>query len=239
MNKFACQIGLAIASLLAFSLPLYTMFWIYPHFIQIITFEKEVDAKQIANHIAKMLVLDPTNQILAREDITDHFVAMLEEAKEDFDLTKIKIFSSQGEVLYSTDVKDVGTVNTNQYFTDVVAKGKIFSKVVHTDEQTMEKETVGKDVVETYVPLMRGQHFFGAFEIYYDISYSGHNINTFIAQSRIIVLAVFLLLLLAILFISISAISFQKKLHRAEREIQRMKEQIPPLFTLSRDDNDE
>jgi hypothetical protein len=165
MNKFTLQIGLCIATcLLALSFPFYAIFWIHPHFTGIVAFEKEVNAKQVANHIAKMLVFDSTNKTLTKESITDSFLEVLKEAQVDFDLTKVKIFSSRGEVLYSTDAQDIGAFNTNPYFTDIVSQGKIFSKIVHKDEKTMEEEIVRKDVVETYVPLMRDQDFKGAFE---------------------------------------------------------------------------
>lgn len=240
MNKFICQIGLVIISgLFVLSFPLYAMFWVYPHFTQIVTFEKEVSAKQIANHISKMLVVDTETKTLTRESITDNFIETLKEAQSDFDLTKIKIFSSRGEVLYSSDAQDIGEFNTNSYFTDIVSKGKKFSKVVHKDEKTMEEEVVKKDVVETYVPLIRDQHFIGAFEIYYDITYSEHSFNKFVVKSRFIIVMASLFLLLCILVISLSAITYLKKLQKTEKKMQMLKDKVPALYNLSLDDTDD
>lgn len=240
MNKFACQIGLVIAScLFVLTFPLYSIFWVYPHFTKIVTFEKEVSAKQIASHISKMLVLDSATNTITRESITDHFIKILKEAQSDFDLTKIKIFSSQGEVVYSTDTKDIGDLNTKPYFTGIVSKGKIFSKVVQNNEKTMEGEVVKKDVVETYVPLMRKMHFIGAFEIYYDITYSGHNTYKFAAKSLTIVIVTSLFLLVCILLISFSAITYLKKQRKTENEMEKLKNKVPPLYNLSQDDRDE
>jgi hypothetical protein len=240
MNKFSCQIGLIIASsLFVLSFPLYSIFWVYPHFTKIITFEKEVSAKQIANHISKMLVVDSTNNTITQESITEDFIETLKEAQGDFDLTKIKVFSSLGKVLYSTDDQDIGALNTNPYFKDIISQGKIFSKVVHRDEKTMEEEIVKKDVIETYVPLMRDNHFIGAFEIYYDITYSGHSINTFIAKSRIIILLVSFVLLLCILLISFSTMLYLKKQLKAEKQLQMLKDKVPSLYNVSLDETDE
>jgi membrane protein insertase Oxa1/YidC/SpoIIIJ len=122
---------------------------------------------------------------------------------------------------------------------DIVAKGKSFTKVVPKDEKTMEEEIVTKDVVETYVPLIRNQQFVGAFEIYYDITYSDHIINKFIAESRIIILFVTLFLLLCIFLISFTAITYLKKMIKAEKKVQTLKEQIPPLYNLPTDDLDD
>lgn len=239
MNKFTCQIVLFLTTcLLALSFPLYAMFWIHPHFTNIVTFEKEVNAKQIANHISKMLILDSTEKTITQKNITDSFIATLEEAQLDFDLTKVKVFSSRGEVLHSTDNQDIGDINTNPYFTDLISKGKIFSKIVHKNEKTMEGEVVKKDVVETYVPLLRDQHFIGAFEIYYDITYSDHIIGKFVAQSHIIILMISVLLLLSIMSISLSAIFYLRKLRKAKVKLQKLKDQMPPLYTFSSDKTD-
>ena len=186
-----------------------------------------------------MMYVDPESKTLTQASISENFLETLREAQLDFDLTKIKVFSARGEVLYSTESKDIGDLNTNAYFTDIVAKGKNFSKVVHKDEKTMEEEVVKKDVVETYIPLMRDQHFIGAFEIYYDITYIGHSVKTFIEKSRIIIIFVALILLICILSISFSAINYLKKQIKTEKQMQILKEQVPSLYNLSPDEEDE
>lgn len=239
MNKFSYQVGLIIAAtVFVLVLPLYTIFWVYPHFTDIVTFEKEVDAKQIASHITKMMGINHSTTTLTKESITDDFIMTLKEAQADFDLTKVKIFSAGGEVLYSTDANDIGTFNTNPYFIEKVAKGKSFTMVVPQNKKTMEGEVVRKDVVETYVPLIRNQQFIGAFEIYYDITYSDHIISKFVTESRIIILFVTLFLLLCIFLISLSAISYLKKLNKAEMKVQHLKEQIPTLYNLPPEDEE-
>ena len=89
MNRLTCQIGLIIAaSLFVLAFPLYTIFWVYPHFTEIVTFEKEVDAKQIAKHISKMMQTGSDSTTLSQESITKEFIGTLKEAQADFDLTK-------------------------------------------------------------------------------------------------------------------------------------------------------
>ena len=84
----------------------------------------------------------------------------------------------------------------------------------------MEGEIVKKDVIETYVPLLRDHHFIGAFEIYYDITYSGHSINKYVAKSHLIIFMISLSLLLCILTISLSSIIYLKKLLKTEKKLQ-------------------
>lgn len=231
MNKITFQIGLvAMTCLLVLTFPLYSFFYIYPHFTDIITFEKEVNAKQIARHITKMLVVDSTNKTLAPESISEEFVSILKEAKSDFDLTKVKIFSHQGKVLYSSEPQDIGSINDKSYFTDTVAKGKIFSMIVHKEDKTMEGEITHKDVVETYVPLMRGQLFVGALEVYYDITYAEHSISKFVNKSKVIVTVLTLLLLLCIVLLTYTGTLYCRNLRDTEKKMQLMKEKIPPIY---------
>jgi light-regulated signal transduction histidine kinase (bacteriophytochrome) len=61
-------------------------------------------------------------------------------------------------------------MNDKDYFQKVVAKGNIYTKVVKKDMKSLEDQAVTADVVETYIPIMRGDTFLGAFEIYYDIT---------------------------------------------------------------------
>jgi len=95
---------------------------------------------------------------------------LIKEAQRDFGLIKLKVFSPLGEILYSTDSTDVGKINRNSYFHEVVASGNEFTKIVQKETASLEGQIFKTDVVETYVPIMRGKKFIGAFEIYYDIT---------------------------------------------------------------------
>ncbi|KPA19251.1 multi-sensor hybrid histidine kinase [Candidatus Magnetomorum sp. HK-1] len=88
----------------------------------------------------------------------------------DFNLLKIKIFSNDGTIIFSTDSKDIGKLNQRDYFHNIVAKGNIFSKMVQKDMLSAENEKMIADVAEIYCPVMENGVFKGAFEIYYDVT---------------------------------------------------------------------
>lgn len=90
--------------------------------------------------------------------------------KNDLHLEKIKIFSRSGKTLFSTDLQDIGKVNTHDYYHTLVAKGKIVNHLVKKDSTTLEGRTVAVDVIETYMPLMGNDGFEGAIEVYSDIT---------------------------------------------------------------------
>jgi len=85
-------------------------------------------------------------------------------------LEKVKIFSHDGTVLYSTDHKDEGTLNVKPYFKETVQLGRIYSKVSPKEGVTAEGRTVFRDVAEIYIPIIDQGVFTGAFEVYYDIT---------------------------------------------------------------------
>ena len=95
-------------------------------------------------------------------DLLNHIV----EHKNDFGLRKIRVFSKEGEIIFSTDVDDIGLINQEKYFYDVISKGRIYTEVVQRHTESLEGQRMSADVVETYVPLMRDDKFLGAFEIY-------------------------------------------------------------------------
>ncbi len=85
-------------------------------------------------------------------------------------LVKLKMFGEDGTILYSTDAEDIGSVNQNSYFFDIVKKGKKYSKLARKNAMTLENEVTTNAVVETYIPIMRAGQFIGAFEVYYDVT---------------------------------------------------------------------
>ncbi len=94
----------------------------------------------------------------------------------DFDCEKVKIFSTNGEIIYSTDPADIGTIKTKDYFKPVVTQGVNFTKIVKKNTLSAEGRTVLIDVVETYVPLKFGVKIVGASEVYFDITEHRKNV---------------------------------------------------------------
>jgi signal transduction histidine kinase len=124
----------------------------------------------------------------------------LRRVSKDFQLWKLKLFSSTGVVVFSTDEEDVGQVNRNPYFAEEVAKGRVFTKAVWAKEVSLEGQVVPIDVVETYVPLMADGDFLGACEIYYDITERKRSIDRLVVQASVFTFGIggFLLLMIAV-----------------------------------------
>lgn len=57
---------------------------------------------------------------------------------EGLDIMKLRIFNSEGMVLYSTSNSEIGTINEYDYFHVTVSDGKTFTKLVRTSLQWKE-----------------------------------------------------------------------------------------------------
>ena len=188
-----------LSVLVAVSLPLLNILLIYPKFNAVLISNMEDVAVRLATHVQGSLGESWEALVRGEADgLTEEFPVLI----KDFGLLKMKIFSADGNTVYSTEVKDVGVLNTKTYFHNQVASGNIFSKVVKKRSSSLEGQRFEVDVVEIYVPVMRNDSFAGAFELYYDITAPVGALNRTIWYSSILPFTVstaLVLLMLALL----------------------------------------
>ncbi|MCP4702610.1 MAG: response regulator [Gammaproteobacteria bacterium] len=169
-----------VSVVIALALPNYISFVAYPSFKAHLVRNTEDEAKRVAAHLASTMSLND-----------EHFVSNalrleIEQIVQDFRLIKLKFFTSSGKTVYSTAPADIGKINNNHYFHNELAKGRIFSKVVHKGAHSLENQKLAWDVVEIYVPVMREGQFNGAFEIYYNITARKENLDRLLYRSSAI-----------------------------------------------------
>ena len=148
--------------------PLYSWLYLTPAYRDLLTLRSEDEAHRTALHLMRKLKIGtlPLNEAIHQSDMQ----AAVAELKADFQLRKLKLFDSEGLVLFSTDPAEVGTVNRHPFFTEKVARGRIHSHLVSAGHATLEEEKAAVDMVEIYVPMILDGTFMGAFEIYYDVT---------------------------------------------------------------------
>lgn len=151
------------------------------------------ESKKVGSHIAL--------EYSSSADVQLDVEAILK-LKHDFQIYKIKIFDKNGYVVYSTDQKDIGVKNKNDYFYNNVAKGENIYKVVQKNGKTMEKELSVLDVAEIYVPYMRNKEFHGAAEIYYDITEQKNSLQVLIHKiDHLFVIGMIILIITVLLML--------------------------------------
>ena len=217
---------LVVSLVIVIVLPLYDILFIYPAFNKLLTADKRDDAIQIARHLSSILVSKETEltKNLLQAHLSDE-VEQLRKVRDDFDLIKLKFFSTSGEVIFSSDPKDMGNINNKRYFLEIVAKGKVYAEVIHKDTESLEGQKMPADVVETYVPLMKDKAFLGAFEIYYDITAKKAELDSLLSRSSMVLfgLAFALLSVISItLFRENKTITERKNIQARLQEAQKM-----------------
>lgn len=212
---------LIISIVIVILLPAYNAAFVSPSLTELFNETMTKDATKIARYF-KSLFEDRTEK-LAEKSFAPQILKEANMLKENFGLAKLKIYSTSGEVLFSTDSEEIGETNTEGYFWEVVSKGGDYAKVVKKNSETLEHERMSVDVVEAYVPLIKNGNFLGAFEVYYDITERKQNLQRLQLISFIIVLA------LAGFVLAISAMNVVKEKRRL-RERKRAEEEREKLI---------
>jgi PAS domain S-box-containing protein len=189
--------NLLILSLaIALFFPGYEYLFVHPAYNELLTKETENEAVRYASYMVRTLGLE--DQFLTKDRLPDQLQEMLRPVSRDNRLLNLRIFSAQGEMIFSTLAEEIGTRNKNSYFREVVAAGQVYSKVVKKNQSTAEGAITEIDVVETYVPFMAGGDFGGAMEVYSDITASVSRVKQLSLHSMVTTLLMSLGFLLAI-----------------------------------------
>ena len=208
-------------------LPVFTFTYLYPAVDSLLIRNSELQAEKVASHLTRYFEIP--EDTLGAGDITAVLQDEIMEVMDDFMLEKVKVFSTSGEILYSTDRGDIGRFNDKDYFKSIVIRGSTFTKIVKKDSRTLEGRLVEKDVIETYVPLFGRDRVVGAFEIYYDITGLKKLFNNFVHRSTFIIYTVSAILLAALL---VSLLKLSKNMaarDRAEKALNRNQQELEQL----------
>ena len=89
-----------------------------------------------------------------------------------FDIVKIKIYSSDYRIVYSTEAKLIGEVNRGNRRLARALAGAFDSKLERKEEvkDLADELKFNVDVVETYIPIRARGKVIGSFEIYMDVT---------------------------------------------------------------------
>ena len=215
-NKKVVRNIFIISLFIAILFPFINIFFIYPSFSRLIIWNTEEDAVRTGTHLASLL-FGKEKKKLTKNSFPDWFINDREEIKNSLNLMKIKLFTPLGETIFSTEARDIGIINKNSYFHEIVAKGNPFSKIVHKDSKSLEGQVVTTDVAEVYVPIMDDDTFLGAFELYHDITDRNEGLSKVVFYSSI---APFVLMLG---FLSVHTVSLLK-LDKLDRDITTLKQ---------------
>jgi len=173
--------------------PMSSVLFVFPSITSVMITKVEDDAVHVARHLMSALMVE--GKELRKESVP---FGLLDMQAENFRLMKMKVFLPSGEVVYSTERKEIGNINREKYFHEIVAKGKTHVVIVSKGMKSLEGQTVMLDVAETYVPIMKNDKFAGAFEIYYDITATKKAIDKMVFASTAMLFSVAVILFAAV-----------------------------------------
>jgi diguanylate cyclase (GGDEF)-like protein/PAS domain S-box-containing protein len=152
-------------------------------------------------------------------------------------IAKVKIYSSQGLTLFSTEVAQIGE-DKSQYAGFVAARsGQVTSELVHRDQfNALEQLLANVDLMSSYVPVQHNGQLVAVFEQYQDVTLLIQHIEHALWQIGGLIAAVFVLLyvlLMAVVQRGQRDLNTQKTLlEEANRELdQRVEERTRALTT--------
>ena len=219
---------LIVSLSIATALSIYNIFFTYPSFIELLIESTKNDSVRATRHLASLLFSDQSE--LTKKSFDADFLSEIEKIKKDFGLMKLQVFSNSGKTLFSTNPKDAGMINKNRFFHDIVAKGNVLAEVVPKNTESLEGQKVTLDVVETYVPLMNGSNFQGAFEIYYDITARKKQLDKLLSKSTAVLVTLTVGLLFAIIVIFFKENKTTAERKAAEAALRESEEQLSGIL---------
>ncbi len=210
-------ITLLLAVLMSSVLPVYNAMVSYPAMVRFMQQGVEQGALNAARHI--VTEFSGFNSETFMEQLPPAYAKALRAFASQYGMIRARVYSPAGQIVFSTRQEDLGTVNQNSYFRDVVGHGHPLTKLVNKKQRSMEGDELSIDVAEVYVPVMLDGFFCGAFEFYFDVTGQKKQIDAVSASS----LRVFLLTNLGFLTLFI-VVAFRmrqaiQKQQAAEQEI--------------------
>jgi diguanylate cyclase (GGDEF)-like protein len=122
---------------------------------------------------------------VAREEYVE-LDMRLHEFLSPFHIYKIKVYSEDKTIVYSTESSIVGIVDDNNArLARTLKSGEIISQLVKKDKvlDLANEQRFNVGVVETYLPIREGDAIVGAFEVYVDVTHTQERILRVVALS--------------------------------------------------------
>jgi diguanylate cyclase (GGDEF)-like protein len=200
--------------------PLFTLFHQFPNITRLLEEFTLNEAVGIAKYISTLIIVD--DQELESGSLRNEMVDQIRKVEQDAQFIRLVIYSPSGQILYSSEHEEVGEMNQDPYFRQLLAAPKVIAKQVARGDVSSEKRYMTTDVVETYVPIIRGGRLIGVFEIYYDISTEKQKLRSLINLSSVVLFGMAAVLLIAVIISVSSATRYLQDRQRVLEELRNL-----------------
>ena len=202
-------------------LPLYSKYILFPAYNSFLIFHAEEILKGIARKMVEYNNIK--TPITPDTPLPLEFLNDVEHTRETAGLWKVKIFTADGIIVYSTDPADVGNPTKKDFFPDMFKDNKLRS---HIDIKGYNEElgffSEKNYFIETYVPIKYQDIPLGAFEIYYDVTQIKESLEILKYDEQKVMIPIILLLLAGGIFSSYLAQRNMTKLRLSEEKFKEL-----------------
>jgi diguanylate cyclase (GGDEF)-like protein len=204
--------------------PLFTIFHQYPNITRLLEEFTLNEAVGVAKYLSTIIIVE--DRLLEPGILSEETINQIRKVEQDAHFVRLVIYSPSGKILYSSEPEEIGEVNQDPYFRRLTADPKIMVKQVQKGGRSFENRYMSANVVEAYVPIVRGGRLTGIFEIYYDISPEMQKLRSLISLSSFVLFGMAVILLIAVI-VSVS---------RANQYLRDRQRVLEELRTLSLSD---
>ena len=213
--------------------PAYNYLIVYPSFKRYIVRNTENEATSAARHLSNMLTSSQGE--LGPSSLSADVGQQIEELREDFKIMELKFFDPAGTVVFSTDRNEIGKAHGHEEFLEKVAKGMTYSKLVRKGGMTHGGVKVNADVVDIYIPLIKGGSSLGAFELVYDVTPRIEALSSLLRRTYLTLSIASVALLAVVIMSSIKTRQAYTERREAEQLLSRSEERFKVLFEYAPD----
>lgn len=222
-------IALIIAATAGVMLPAYNIFNLQPAVYRMLIAATEKDTARIALYISTYVFPEIEGVPQDEPDFGD-LVREMHDVKRVFGLVKLKIFSSNGQILFSTASEEISRINRQAFFVEKVAKGRTYTTVSSVSYLSQQGKPEQASIVQTCVPIMRAGQFTGAVEIDYNITTRKAALDNLIHQSSVFLFLIGTGILTASVLFGVKSKQAADQQNKTEKELRIAHRQLQDII---------
>jgi len=185
---------------IAVTFPLLNFYYVFPSFKTLAVEMAESESANMARHISWMVTED--GRFMSPEKM-DPIISDIVRVTRG--VSRVKVYSSSAVVFYSYPAGFEGDVLGKVDFWRSLQKGNEYSKLKRRGMETTEGEVLDHDALEVYIPIIKNGAFYGALEVYYDLSREVSLVNRVVFRVSAVMLGIMVVGFVTVTFLVLRA----------------------------------
>ena len=172
---------------------------------------------------------------LERGRLQGDLLSRVKDLENDPSVIALKIYTTSGKTIYSSDPKDIGTINEEKEFSDVIAKGIVYSSLFEIKVKSSKGKTKTIKLMDTTVPIVKDNAFVGAFRLRYDLTERIRLLDTLVSRFSTFLFLIGIGLMGTIILMAFRMAEAEGALEQSQVELNKAKLYLESLIESSTD----